>query len=173
MNFIDLAKLRFSCRDYKNQKIEKQKLYELMEVAQIAPSANNQQPWLFFVIQDDENLLENVKKAYPREWFNTAPAAIICCADKDAAWVRKSDGKNHSDIDISIAIDHLTLMATDLGLATCWICNFDTHSIAQTLNLPANIEPVAILSLGYPNSQPDINRFETKRKKIEQITKFL
>lgn len=173
MNFIELAKSRFSCRDYKPQKIEKHKLIALMEAAQIAPSANNQQPWFFYVVQDDEILLQKLKSSYHRQWFETAPAAIVCCADKNAAWVRKYDGKNHSDVDVSIAIDHLTLMSTDLGLATCWICNFDKHIVAQTLGLASNIEPVAILSLGYPNTQPDKNRFAIKRKNLEQIAKFL
>lgn len=173
MNFIEIAKSRFSCRDYKNQKIEKHILLELMEAARIAPSANNQQPWFFYIVQEDENLLGLIKSSYQREWFSSAPAAIVCCAIKDSAWIRKSDNKNHSNIDATIAIDHLTLMAADMGLATCWICNFDVDAIKKALTLPQNIEPIALLSLGYPNTQANTDRFLQKRKNLEQITKFL
>lgn len=173
MNFIEIAKNRYSCRNYKSQKVEKQKLIELLEAARIAPSANNQQPWFFYIIQDDENLLNKIKQAYPRPWFESAPAAIVCCADTSKAWTRKSDGKNHAEIDVSIAIDHLTLQATSLGLATCWICNFDMNKVVEALNLPQNLIPIAILSLGYPNDLPDLERFTIKRKKLEEISKFM
>jgi len=122
---------------------------------------------------EDKEMLHKMHECYHREWFNSAPVIIVCCADKQDAWIRESDGKNHSDIDISIAIDHITLAAADLDLATCWVCNFYTDKVQELLNLPENIEPVALLSLGYCETKADMQGFEKSRKKIEDIVKFL
>lgn len=173
MNFIDLAKNRFSCRAYESKEIEEKKLKLVIEAARIAPSANNQQPWFFYVVQNDKEMLQKMHDSYHREWFNDAPAVIVCCANTNDAWVRKSDNKNHSDVDISIAIDHITLAATDLGLATCWVCNFYVDKVQEYLNLPENMKPVALISLGYPKTKANTERFEKGRKQINEIAKFL
>lgn len=170
--FIDLAKHRFSCRKFSSKKVEKNILLQIIEAARIAPSAANYQPWFFYVISEDKQMLENIYKCYHREWFKQAPAVIVCCANKDEAWKRSSDNKNHSDIDLAIAIDHLTLQATYLGLGTCWICNFNLNMVRQLLNLTKNFEPIALIPVGYCEVEADLNRFEKNRKKMEQITKF-
>ena len=59
------------------------------------------------------------------------------------------DGKDHTDIDVAIAVDHLTLAAVDMGLGSCWICNFDARKCAQVLYLPEGVEPIAMVPIGY------------------------
>ena len=170
--FLDLAKKRFSCRSYKNKVVEKTKVIEVIEAARIAPSANNFQPWYFYVVQDDEVVLSKVHQAYHRTWFNNASVVIVACADYDKGWKRSFDGKNHAEIDVSIAIDHITLAATDLGLSTCWICNFDVSKIKEIFDMPENIEPIALIPLAYCEKQANIERFDEKRKTIAQICRF-
>ena len=75
------------------------------------------------------------------------------------------DGKDSADIDISIAVDHMTLQAAELVLGTCWVCNFDIHKCSDILKLSRNIEPVVILPLGYPNIEPPAK----KRKSLNDI----
>ena len=171
MTFIDIAKRRFSCRSYSDTPVENEKIMQIMEAARIAPSANNFQPWYFYAVSNDKALLAKVHETYHREWFN-APAVIVACAEKNKAWVRKSDGKNHAEIDVSIAIDHITLAASDLGLATCWICNFYVDKVKELFKMPDNIEPIALIPLAYCNNEPDINRFDKKRKNLNEIAKF-
>jgi len=171
--FLDIAKKRFSCRSYLDKPVEKEKIRTIIEAARIAPSANNKQPWFFYVISEDKNLLSKVHQTYHREWFNDAPVVIVAFADKENAWIRGSDGKNHSDIDVAIAIDHMTLAAADLGLATCWICNFYVEKVKALFNLSKNFEPIALIPVAYCKTKTDINRFDKKRKKTEQIAKFL
>lgn len=168
MTFIELAKKRFSSRDYKNEKIEDSKIEQLIEAARIAPSAANKQPWRFIIIRKDENL-KKIYQCYHREWFKKAPVVIIACAKIDEAWVRAADNKNHADVDVSIAVDHLTLQAADLGLATCWICHFDVKKTKELFDFPEGIEPIALLPIAYPNDEPDVNRHDKKRKKAEEI----
>ncbi len=171
--FIDIAKKRFSCRSYSTQPVEKEKVQKIMEAARIAPSANNFQPWYFYVIQDDKNLLSQIHDTYHRQWFNDAQVVIVACADYEKAWIRQEDGKNHAEIDVAIAIDHITLAATDLDLTTCWVCHFDVPKVKEILQMPENREPIALIPVGYCNTKPDMNRFDKKRKNIDEIAVFL
>ena len=167
MDFLELAKLRYSSRKYLSRKVEEDKLNYILEAGRIAPSANNIQPWVFIVVKNENR--DALRKCYHREWFNSAPVYIVICGNHLQAWKRSSDGKDHTDIDVAIATDHMTLAATQKGLATCWVCNFDKEKTSKLLNLPENIEPIAILSLGYPADKVDTERHEKKRKKLTDI----
>jgi nitroreductase len=171
MTFIELARRRYSCRNYDPGSVEKDKLGLVLEAGRIAPSAANHQPWHFIVIREMENL-KKVHGAYHGEWFQAAPCVIVICGDHTQSWKRKRDGKDHCDIDIAIAVDHMTLQATELGLATCWICNFDKEKTTKILDLPSSLEPIVILPLGYPLDRPDPSRHGEKRKSIQDIVSF-
>ncbi len=167
-SFLELAKSRYSCRKYDSRPVEQEKLEQLLEAGRIAPSAVNLQPWHFYVFRDP-GALERVHQVYHREWFRSAPCVIVLCSDHERSWKRK-DGKDHADIDIAIAADHMTLQATDLGLATCWICNFDPEAARKLLRLPDHMEPAVILSVGYPLDEADPGRHSEKRRPPEDIT---
>jgi nitroreductase len=167
MNLSDIIKKRYSVRAYKDTKIEKELLFEILEAGRLAPSAVNFQPWHFIVVQNKE-VLTQLYKCYDRSWFRTAPVIIVACADHSQSWKLASDGKDSADIDLAIAIDHITLKATELGIGTCWVCNFNVTCCSNLLQLPANIEPVALLPFGYPNSK----RPDKKRKPIDEIVHF-
>lgn len=168
MDFMELAKKRFSVRKYKDTKVDRDKIKEVLEAGRIAPSAVNFQPWHFIVI-DDEELKEKICTTYGRNWIKFAPVIIVVCGDHNVSWHR-DDGKDHCDIDIAIAIDHMTLKATEMGLGTCWVCKFDAEKCHDILNLPDNIEAIALLPLGYPLKEADTERHQKMRKSAEEIT---
>ena len=152
MNFNALITRRFSVRSYTSQKVGKDLILEILEAARMAPSAGNFQPCHFIVITDPENLAD-IQEVYPRNWFREAPVCIVVCSDHSQSWKRKSDGKDFADVDVAIAIDHLVLKATDLGLGTCWVCNFDVELTRRKLQLPDLIEPIALIPLGFTTSE--------------------
>lgn len=163
MDFLELVKSRYSCRDYQPRDVENEKLEYIMECVRYAPSAVNRQPWRFRIIKED-NDKASVQQCYNREWFNTAPLYILASVLHDEEWVR-ADGKHHGDIDIAIAVEHLCLAATAQGLGTCWVCNFDAALCKQLFSLPENEEPAVIIPIGYPAVPPT----EKKRKPIGDI----
>ena len=165
MNFKELTKKRYSVRSYLSKPVEDEKLIEILETGQIAPSAVNNQPWHFIVIREPDNH-KQFTEIYHGDWFNKAPVYIVICGDHDQSWKRSEDNKDHCDIDTAIAIDHMTLQATELGLGTCWVCNFHIQKCIDYFNLPDNIEPIAILSLGYPS---DKSAPQKKRKNLDEI----
>ncbi|MBP5339332.1 MAG: nitroreductase family protein [Prevotella sp.] len=147
MNFLELAKNRYSCRAYNSLDVEKEKLDYILECVRFAPSAVNKQPWLFHIVSNEEEKTK-LQQCYNRDWFKTAPMYIIASVLHDEEWVR-ADGKHYGNIDIAIAVEHLCLAATEQGLATCWVCNFNAVLYKELFALPENEEPAVIIPLGY------------------------
>lgn len=170
MEFLSLAKKRFSCRKYTSRIPDEKILREVLEVARVAPSAANLQPW-HFVVVSTEPLLGEIKSCYKRDWISTAPVVIVACGNHEASWKRE-DGKDHCDIDLSIAVDHITLAASEKNLATCWICKFDARKASDILQLPDYWEAIAMIPIGYPDTEPDSDRHRTQRKKLDDIVSF-
>ena len=152
MTFLDLAKMRYSCRGYKPTTVEQSKLDYVMECVRMAPSAVNHQPWTFRIIRDADGLAK-ICQCYNREWIATAPAVIIASVLHNEEWVR-SDGKPHGNIDIAIAVEHLCLAATEQGLATCWVCNFDSALCHILFSLAPDEEAAVLIPIGYPADHP-------------------
>jgi nitroreductase len=152
MELDDVIRHRYSVRSFTDEKVDRNFILEILEAARMAPSAVNYQPWHFIVVTEPENLAD-IQEVYPRNWFREAPVCILICADHSQSWKRRSDGKDFADVDAAIAIDHLVLKATELGLGTCWVCNFDTILTRKKLQLPDYIEPIALIPLGYTTSE--------------------
>ena len=91
---------------------------------------------------------------------------VIASILHDEEWVR-ADGKHHGNIDIAIAVEHLCLAATEQGLATCWVCNFNAALCKELLNLPDTEEPAVVIPLGYAADEIK----PKNRKTIEEIIK--
>ena len=92
----------------------------------------------------------------------------MACGNHQISW-KRNDGKDHCDIDVAIAVEHIMLAATELGLGTCWVCNFDAKMCAEILNLPKEWEPIAIIPIGYS----DTAVVEKKRKPIDEIVEYI
>ncbi len=156
---------RYSCRAYKNTMVSEDALNYIKECVIMAPSAVNKQPWTFYVVKSEDGK-KKVQQCYDREWFKTAPVYIVASVMHNEEWVR-SDGKHHGDIDVAIATEHLCLAATEQGLGTCWVCNFDSALLHNLLEMKDTEEPVVIIPIGYP----DCEASPKKRKDITEIFK--
>ena len=160
MEFLELVRNRYSCRSYQSIEVDREKLEYIMECVRFAPSAVNKQPWRFRIVSNEEDKAK-LQQCYNRDWFKTAPMYIIASILHDEEWVR-ADGKHHGDIDIAISVEHLCLAATEQGLATCWVCNFDVVLCKEIFALSENEEPAVIIPLGYaademkPKTRKDI-----------------
>ncbi|MDR2927236.1 MAG: nitroreductase family protein [Cytophagaceae bacterium] len=166
MDLLNIIKQRKSERNFSSKKIERSLMLELLEAGRLAPSACNYQPWRFVVV-DEPSALRKICEAYPRNWFAAVPQVIVVCGDHRESWKRASDSKDHCDVDVAIAIDHITLMAESKELGTCWVCSFNTGLVSEALQLPEYMEPVALLPIGYPAEKAAVA--EKNRKPLEEI----
>lgn len=166
MDFLELINTRYSVRAYKSEPVEDEKLQQVLDAARLAPTAANRQPFQLIVIHTAGREAE-VKRIYSAEWFCKAPLVICACAVPSRAWSRMDD-KNYSDVDVTIAMDHLVLAATELGLGTCWIAAFNPLAAREALGLPEDVEPVAFTPLGYPADQIGVKR----RKPLSELVRY-
>jgi len=143
----DILRKRYSVRGYAHTPVSDDVINKLFELVRYAPSACNNQPWVFIVVRDLVSR-SNLNKAYERQWFKDAPVVIAAGYDKVTSW-KRSDGRDYGAVDIAIAMDHLTLAAADLGLGTCWIAAFNDTIARSALGIPDTIELVALTPIGY------------------------
>lgn len=153
MHFSELVKNRYSVRAYKPTPVEDSKLEQVLNAARLAPTAANRQPFQVIVIRTAGREAE-LRRIYRRGWFTQAPLVLCVCGLPAQGWVRGSDGKNYTDVDAAIVMDHLILAATELGLGTCWIAAFDPAAAREVLGLPDGVEPIVFTPLGYPADEP-------------------
>jgi len=156
MEFFELIKNRYSVRAYKSTPVEENKLQKVLEAASLAPTACNLQPFRLIVIKTKGREAE-LKRIYKAEWLSSAPIVICACSLSSKAWSRM-DGKNYSDVDTTIVMDHLILAAAAQGLGTCWIAAFNPTAAREILGLPDDVEPLAFTPLGYPADEPKLKR---------------
>jgi nitroreductase len=161
MEFSELIKQRYSVRAYKPDPVEEDKLHQVLEAARLAPTAANRQPFQIVVIHTAGREAE-LQRIYQRGWFTEAPLILCACAIPAQGWVR-TDGKPYTDVDVAIAMDHLILAATTLGLGTCWIAAFDPAAAREVLGLPDGVEPIAFTPLGYPADRPGAKKRKSQR----------
>lgn len=166
MNLLELISKRRSIRQFTSDDIEQEKLDYVMECVRLAPSAANFQPWKFLIVKTKEKRTL-LQKCYAAKWFMAAPVYIVAIGDSKQSWKRNYDGKDHYDVDVAIALEHLVLAATEQELGTCWVCDFDAALCSQLLQLPQNEVPVAIIAVGHPARTLDK---VVNRKSIQEIS---
>jgi len=174
MEFSDVIKYRTSLRNYSNKEVEENKITYILECARFAPSQRNKQSWRFIVIKNKETIAQIAKTSLINRWLKTAPVLIIACADPTLSATRNNI--NYYIIDVSIALEHLILAATDVGLGTCWIGEYNEEKVKELLEIPKRIRVIALTPIGYPRGTKGIIETITttllrskKRKTLNEI----
>lgn len=164
MNFDQVLENRKSVRKFSSESVSQDVLNQILESTLLAPTAHNFQPHKIIIVNNTE-CIDKLKQS-----CNTYGSilAIIVCADKNIAWKRQKDNKDSADIDASIISTYMMLKATDVGLSSVWIGNFDEEILRSNFNIPDNIQPVSILLIGYPDDSIKNNN-RPKRKSLEDI----
>ena len=163
MDAIEAILTRRSVRTYKNKKISDELINELIEAGISAPSAGNQQPW-HFIILDDNKIIKKIPDFHPHSNMLTgAQIAIIVCGDLDL-----ETNKGFWIQDCSAATENILIAARAKGLGSCWLGLYPREDrvigIRNLLKIPANIIPLSLISLGYPAVKQDkVNRYNSSR----------
>jgi len=146
---LEAIKKRQSVRSYQEKEIPEEALQEILEAGRLAPSAHNNQDWKFIVIKD-ESLRKKLVTACLNEniFIGEAPVVIAGCATN--ADNIMPNGEHCYPIDLAIALDHMTLQASSLGLGTCWIGVYSQDQVKEILGVPENVRIVALMPVGYP-----------------------
>jgi len=162
MTLLEVIRKRYSCRAYQERPIGQEKLDILFEAARLAPSAKNEQDWRFVVVTDKETKREVAETTNRPQVFEKAGAIIAACSNNDDVM---RCGQAIGPIDIAIALEHIALQATELGLATCWIGSFYAEKVRIILGIPDDIAIIELMTVGYPADSPR----QPSREPIEKI----
>lgn len=194
MSVFDAISKRRSVRSYKPDGIPDEVLDKLLNAVRLAPSGGNRQPYKFIIVQDNDTKAQlaaacrwSPGRPKGHEFVSQAPIVIVACGSEENAVSRyHKDGQvflaigrdvpaeidrssveylNLRDIDLAIALDHLTLVATEEGLGTCWIGALDEREIKKLLSVPQDMRVLAVMPVGYTASLPE----PRPRKPLEEI----
>lgn len=162
MAVLEVIRKRYSCRAYLDKPIEKEKLEQLFEAARLAPSAKNLQDWRFVVVSEKDKKQQVAACTNRPEVFEKAGVIVAACSN--SGYVMRC-GQAVAPIDVSIALEHICLQATELGLATCWIGSFETEKVRKILEIPQGIAVIELMAVGYPADKAK----NPSREPIEKI----
>lgn len=149
MDFEQLISERYSVRKFKPEHLPQSIIDKILTAGHKAPTGCNYQPQRILVLNNDESIekLRGCTKCH----FN-APTAMLICHNRDESWQRVYDGALSSPVDAVIVTTYMMLAAQNEGIGTCWVMHFNPTSMRETFNIPQNIEPVALLVMGYPSN---------------------
>jgi F420 biosynthesis protein FbiB-like protein len=183
-DLLDTLIQRRSIRKYQNKPVPKELVLEVLEAAAWAPSAHNSQPWRFVVVLDpaikrelaermatawaadmakDGSTVDEAKRLERRERFANAPVLIVACLSMDGMMTFSDEQRQCTERDLAVeslaaAIQNMLLSAHDLGLGACWYCApaFCKQTVRRALQIPEDVEPSALILMGYPAESPTI-----------------
>lgn len=172
MDFLELAKNRFSVRKFSDKPIEQDKLDKILEAGNVAPTAVNFQPQKIYVLQSDEALakVNSVCKC-----IYGAKTVLMFAYDSDHDWKNPKESDIHSgQQDVSIVATHIMLEAWNLGIGSCWVNLFSNSELEKTFNLPKNEKTVLLMPLGYiADGVGPHKQWHFVCKKISDIVNYL
>ncbi|MDO4521905.1 MAG: nitroreductase family protein [Eubacteriales bacterium] len=146
MDFLKLAKERYSCKKYDGRPVEREQLQQILEAGRLAPTAKNLQEQRIYVIESAEGLAK-IDKVTPCRY--NAPTVLAVAFDKDNVFVYPGEKRNSGAEDAAIVATHMMLAAKAVGVDSCWLNFFDPEAVAAELGLPENEEVLMLLDLGY------------------------
>ncbi len=170
MDFLELARRRYSCKNFDTRPIGKEKLDLILEAGRLAPTAKNLQEAHIY-IAESETALASVDACTPCRYH--APTVLVVTYDRENVFTYPGGKLDSGMEDAAIVATHLMLCAASLGIESCWINFFDPEKIAKALGLPENQQAVMLLDLGYPapSSGPLANH--ANRKPLSETTTVL
>lgn len=166
MDFLKLAAERYSVRKFTDKHLEQEVVDRILSAGHLAPTGCNCQPQRILVLNSDEAL--DRLKACTKCHFN-APTAMLVCYNKDECWTRKYDGKTSGVADACIVATHMMLAAFEMGVGSTWVMHFDPEAMRKEFEIPENIEPVALLVMGYPAPDAEPMELHSQTRPIEEV----
>ena len=161
---MDIIFNRRSVRKYTEQKIEPEKVDRMLRAAMLAPSATNQQPWEFLVIDDKDTIVKLAEFSPYAKMLPGAPLAMV---------ILEKQGMRaplFTEQDLGAAVQNLMLQAVEDGLGSVWMgvgrgTERETF-LTEMFNLPETVKPFAVLAIGYPadeNANKFVDRYDETR----------
>ena len=169
MDFETVITERYSVRKFENKHLAKKDIETILRAAHLAPTGCNFQPQRILVLNTDESVskLKDCTKCH----FD-APCAMLICYNKEETWTRPYDGAQSAPVDAAIVTTHMMLGAYSMGVGSTWVMHFDPQKMRDTFEIPENIEPVALLVMGYPAEDATPADFHNQFRDLSEVVVY-
>ncbi len=167
MDFFNVIEQRHSMRNYTSKALETEKVDCIVEAANRAPSAANMQAYEIFVVTKVKHRAALAKAACAQGFVLAAPVSLVFCANPERNYERFGERGRalYSLQDATIACAYAQLAATAQGVGTVWVGSFDPDAVREVVGAAEDMIPVAILTLGYTEGEPEIK----ERRPLEDL----
>jgi nitroreductase len=171
MEFTEVIRNRHSIRTFIDQPVEADKLQQILETANLAPSAGNLQAYEIYVVTNAKKRDGLSCAALAQEYVAVAPVALVFCTHPELTEGRYTERgtRLYTVQDATIACTFAMLAATNLGLGSVWVGTFDEKVVRLIIGAPDSQVPVVILSIGYPGEYPE----QHPRRPLEQLAHWV
>ena len=171
MKFAELAKARYSVRNFSDKPIEQEKLDAVLQTAQLAPTAKNIQPFKIYVVRSADAV---AKMRTLTQCHYNAPVILMLTYNKDQEWQNPLEaGVTSGRQDTSIVATHLMLAASEEGLGTCWVNFFAPSAVQKAFALPENEIPAMLMPIGYAADNAAPSPRHTQSKALDELVSYL
>ena len=170
MEFKEVVKNRYSCKKYRDDKVEPEKLEAILSAGRLAPTAKNLQEQHIYVLQSEE-MLAKVDALTPCRY--NAPVVLVVAFDKNNVFTYPGDKRDSGVEDATIVATHMILAAADEGVDSCWVNFFDPEKAAEALGLPENEEVLMLMDLGYAAEGAGPLANHDSRKPLSETVTYL
>ncbi len=171
MDFITLAKNRFSVRNYQDTPIEQEKLDKILEAAQVAPTAKNKQAARVYVLKSEEAVSKI--RELTRCAYNAPVVMLIAYEESEQYYNEMEDGITSGQQDASIVATHMMLQAAELGIGSVWVDVFPNTKTAEVFGLPKSVKPVCLMPMGYAAEGVTPSPMHSSYRPLEEMVQEL
>lgn len=171
MDFFDTINERHSIRAYMMQPVEPERLQQIFQAINRAPSAGNLQAYEVYLVTDSDHKSALSKSAYDQEFLTQAPLVLVFCAHaaRSAERYKKRGIELYCVQDATIACTFAMLAAAALGLSTVWVGAFNEEAVRGIIGAPQGQRPVAMLPVGYAAEAPRIRPRRSLNELIHHV----
>lgn len=163
--------IRRSVRKFQQKPITKEQIIQILKAGMQAPSAVNQQPWRFLVLQDSLRKAKLKEVSRSATMVEDAAVAIVLLMD-----TRDLKKEEMAVQDMSAAMQNILLEVVSLGLGAVWIGVYPTETRVEAaksaLQLPEYLIPFSIAAIGYPEKEDAnyfLDRFDVEKIYYEEV----
>lgn len=144
---------RRSIRKYTDQKIDKETIQKILAAGMSAPSARDERPWEFIVVENPETLKDMAQLTPYAGMLANAPLGMVICAN-----TKQHLNMEYDSQDCAAVTENMLVEANYLGIGTCWLGGYPNQdrldNISNYFKLPEHIQPMWMISFGYPAEMP-------------------
>ncbi len=144
MEVFECVSTLSSVRMYDDKQASMDVIRKVVEAGRLAPSAHNDQPWEFVIINEKERLKKMSEYCISGRFISEVSFAVVVLTDPNSKW---------QQIDTTRAVQNMVLTAWSMKLGSCWIGRLDKEGIKQFFNIPSKWDILTVLPFGYFNER--------------------